>query len=358
MEIGLYIAELLGEQDEVSVPGLGTFMKVRVAGSFDKVSNLFYPPTYHLSLREGVSNNSGLIQYIRIKKSLSNSSVEESIKKFTSGILELLNSSDPVEIRHLGILHKKNGRLSFIPAEDFGTRDDFYGLNPVSERTKGGSAPVQVKKKEIVPENIEEVGEEVGEEAEVYEEEVPKPRLIPILFISILAIVATLAALFYFDKGFNHFVKGFISAKEQSVKISEPIKDTIIATAILADTSAKPVDSLSPAKDIVLQKAKSADKVPETTVPKPDQTASVKEEVTFEIIVAAFSRKSDAETYIKTVEKKGIKAKVVENMPGKMLKISLGTFTDEESATKELNRIHKEINKDAWIARVKPLKNP
>ena len=51
-------------------------------------------------------------------------------------------------------------------------------------------------------------------------------------------------------------------------------------------------------------------------------------------------------------------AKIVENMPGKMLKISIGTFLDEESAEKELTRIHKKINKDAWIARVKPSKNP
>ncbi|MFA6946041.1 MAG: SPOR domain-containing protein [Pedobacter sp.] len=354
MEIGLYIAELLSEQDEVSVPGLGTFIKVRVAGSYDKLSNLFYPPAYHLSLREGESSHSGLSQYISTKKNLSNSSSEGLIKKFTSNILELLNSSDSVEIRHLGIIHKKNGRLSFIPAEDFVTKDDFYGLKAISERKKGDSIPVQVKSKEIVPENIEEV----EEEEEAYAEEVPKPRLIPVLIISILAIIATLAALFYFDKGFNHFVKSFISAKEQSVKISEPIKDTITASAALTDTSASPVNSLSPAKDTIVQKTKSTEKTLETTLPKPEQTASVKEEITFEIIVAAFSRKSDAETYIKEVEKKGIKAKVVENMPGKMLKISLGTFTDEESATKELNRIHKEINKDAWIARVKPLKNP
>ncbi|MDO8993783.1 MAG: SPOR domain-containing protein, partial [Daejeonella sp.] len=70
------------------------------------------------------------------------------------------------------------------------------------------------------------------------------------------------------------------------------------------------------------------------------------------------SRKIDAETYIKQMNSKGIKAKIVENLPGKMLKISLGTFTEEEAATLELNRIQKEINKDAWIARVKPLKNP
>jgi hypothetical protein len=37
-----------------------------------------------------------------------------------------------------------------------------------------------------------------------------------------------------------------------------------------------------------------------------------------------------------------------------MMKISLGSFTEEESANTELKQIQKNINKDAWIARVKP----
>ena len=48
MEIGLYIAELLSEQDEVSVTGLGTFTKERIAGKLDSQSNLFYPPPIKL----------------------------------------------------------------------------------------------------------------------------------------------------------------------------------------------------------------------------------------------------------------------------------------------------------------------
>jgi len=55
---------------------------------------------------------------------------------------------------------------------------------------------------------------------------------------------------------------------------------------------------------------------------------------------------------------KGYKAKIVENLPGKIMKISLGSFTEEASANNELKQIQKDINKDAWIARVKPLKNP
>ena len=82
------------------------------------------------------------------------------------------------------------------------------------------------------------------------------------------------------------------------------------------------------------------------------------EVVNYEIIIAAFSIKSEAEVFIKQIGIKGIQAKIVENMPGKMLKISIGTFLDEESAKIDLTRIQKKINKDAWIARVKQPKNP
>lgn len=356
MEIGLYIAELLGEQDEVSVAGLGTFFKERVAGSFDKHSNLFYPPSYHLSFKKDVFSFSGLSEYISRKRNLSISSSEELIKKFTETILNVLNGSDAVEINHLGSLYKINDQLTFKPSDSFGIADKFYGLKPIPEHN---ITVVSLPKKDLEAEPAESKFQVESEEPEQeLFEEAPKARLIPILVISILAIIASLLALFYFDKSFNHFVKDILSPKVKPAAVIEPIIDTTAASVASTDSISDPLDSIRTKKEEIQEEtnanldSKPVDPSLEEKVP------AAKQDISYEIIVAAFSRKIDAETYIKEMNSKGIKAKIVENLPGKMLKISLGTFTEEEAATLELNRIQKEINKDAWIARVKPLKNP
>jgi cell division septation protein DedD len=357
MEIGLYIAELLGEQDEVSVAGLGTFFKERVAGRFDKNSNLFYPPSYHLSFKKDIFSFSGLSEYISLKRSLSISSSEELIKKFTETIFEVLNVSNAVEINHLGSLYKIDEQLAFKPSDSFGIADKFFGLKPIPElQTAIASQPekeITTKIPETKSENErDEIEEEINDEA-------PKARLVPILVISILAIIASLLALFYFDSSFNHFVKGILSSKIKQEAVNQPIIDTSTAAAsVVADSIAEPVDSSETKNTVMKEDPKPAVITKPVAATLEDKVPLLDKDISYEIIVAAFARKVDAETYIKDMSSRGFKAKIVENLPGKMMKISLGTFTEEEPATIELKRIQKEINKDAWIARVKPLKNP
>jgi len=357
MEIGLYIAELLAEQDEVSVAGLGTFFKERVAGSFDKHNSLFYPPSYHLSFKKDVFSFSGLSEYISLKRSLSISSSEELIKKFTDSINDILNSSDAVEINHLGSLYKKNDNLAFKSSDSFGIADKFYGLKPISELKSAIVSPLIIEeiKVEVPDYKVEE--ETTDTEEEIYYQ-APKAQLLPILVISILAIIASLLALFYFDKSFNHFIKDILSSKVKPAALIEPIKDSNKTASIVLDSNkVEPIDSTGMKKVAIQEDSKPANAAKPVAASLEEKIPALKQEMSYEIIVAAFSRKIDAETYIKEMSSKGFNAKIVENMPGKMMKISLGTFSEEEPATIELNRIQKEINKDAWIARVKPLKN-
>ncbi|MDP3470176.1 MAG: SPOR domain-containing protein [Daejeonella sp.] len=356
MEIGLYIAELLGEQDEVSVAGLGTFFKERVAGTYDKQSNLFYPPSYHLSFKEDVFNFSGLSEYISLKRSLSISSSEELIKKFTETILDVLNGSDAVEINHLGSLYKRNNHLTFKPSDSFGIADKFYGLKPIPELNVAAGPLIEQKDIQTEVHENKYKPENPESEEEVFEQ-APKARLVPILMISFIAIIASLLALFYFDKSFNHFVKDIIYPKAKPAALPETMTDSGAASVVL-DSIVEPLDSSGTIKTEIQEESKTNIEAQATVASLEEKIPAANQDISYEIIVAAFSRKIDAETYIKEMDSRGIKAKIVENLPGKMLKISLGTFSEEEPATIELNRIQKEINKDAWIARVKPLKNP
>lgn len=356
MEIGLYIAELLSEQDEVSVTGLGTFTKERIAGKFDIQSNLFNPPSYHLSFKENSISSSLLSEYISLKRNLSTSSSEELIKKFTENTRDILNSSDAVEINHLGSLHKENNLLAFKQSEGLKINGKFYGLKPIPEH----QIEIILSPNEEILTEFPDYHSQV-EENELEEDidvDSPKSRLLPVLIICILVISATLFALFYFNQNFNLFVRNIISPEASTSTPIEPIKNSITVASDSINTEAGITDSNALTNEKTLESSqKEVKSKPAAGLPDEKVNAS-NEDITYEIIVAAFARKKDAENFIIEMNAKGYKAKIVENLPGKIMKISLGSFTEEASANNELKQIQKDINKDAWIARVKPLKNP
>ena len=87
-------------------------------------------------------------------------------------------------------------------------------------------------------------------------------------------------------------------------------------------------------------------------IAKPDSAKSGT--ITYEIIVASFSLKSEAETYVNQWVNKGVKVHIVERpLRTFKYKISAGTFTDQAAAQKELQLVQKNINKEAWIDQIK-----
>lgn len=361
MELGQYIADLLRGQDEVSVTGLGTFTKIRVAGFFDQNSNVFYPPFYKISFKEGENEDKSLIEYIANKENLNQTSAQEEIKSFASYILNSLQSENSIEIKDLGQFHNKDGILSFEPIDYLESNINAFKLGPVKElNINESSSTLKQKEQETTSEiDVLDASSDVIQETDTTEaleeesQETPKTRSWVKIFISFIIFLGTLMALFYLNPDFNSFVKnksaGLFNQADSTIEESEVLVDS---TKINADSLNLAVDSASIIADSLRQTQDSSITADSDTL----STSLSDNYPTFEIISAAFTQKSEAETYMKNLSRKGIQSKIVENMPGKMLKISLGTFLDEESAKIELRRIHKEINKEAWIARVKPSK--
>lgn len=361
MEIGQYIVDLLRGQDEVSVTGLGTFTKIRVAGFFDQNSNVFYPPFYKISFKEGENEDTSLIEYLAIKENLNHTSAQEEIKSFATDILNSLQSENSIEIKDLGQFHKKDGILTFEPIDYLESNINALKLSPVKElSTNELSSTLNQKEQETTSKtDVEEASSEDIQETDTTEaleeefQETPKTRSWVKIFIGFIIFLTTLIALFYLNIDFNSFVKN------KSAGLFNQADSTIEEREIYIDSTKINADSLNLAVDSASIIADSIRQIQDSSITAGIDTLSSSlsnNYPTFEIISAAFTKKSEAEAYMKNLSRKGIQSKVVENMPGKMLKISLGTFLDEESAKIELRRIHKEINKEAWIARVKPSK--
>ena len=109
MDIAQYIADLLKENKEVSVPGIGSFYIKRQPASFDKESSTFFPPKKELVFKTEESDPSLLINRIAEIKSISKPSAEYFAENFGSEIKNQLETEGKAEIYPLGILEQLSG---------------------------------------------------------------------------------------------------------------------------------------------------------------------------------------------------------------------------------------------------------
>lgn len=348
MDIGFYIADLLRNQDEVSLPGLGTFTKIRMAGSYDKASNCFMPPSYQVSFTNTENNYHSLTEYISSKKNLSESSSEYFVKKFTSALYELLQTSGIAEIKPLGIIRQKDKNLTFEASTNFEFSGNFYGLKPVKDIAVAipntyipvPAPPVEEVQKPVITEEELQL-----EESEIEEEELNNNGVKIRIIAGIILLIASAVLLYLFYPPLKTMFNGNKAAANINKAAANAPSENKSVPAV--SDSALAVQ----AKDSALKEVTAESLVVRSPLEAPVNTA-----ISYEIIGAAFARKTEADEYIKQLAAKGLTGKIVDNLPGKRIKISLGTFTDEQSAQAELIKVQKEINKDAWIARIKPTK--
>lgn len=81
-------------------------------------------------------------------------------------------------------------------------------------------------------------------------------------------------------------------------------------------------------------------------------------EISYEIIAASLLNQKEADNFLADMKRKGIPAKVAD-MPGRRVKISIGSFADEETAKKELEILKKTTKiPGIYIYKVRHTNNP
>ncbi len=362
MDIGSYIADLLSKQDEVSLPGLGTFSKAKVSGSYDRINNSFTPPSYRITFSKEVSDSTLLNEYISAKKNLSASSAEYFVKRFISGLMEVLKTSGIAAIAPLGTIRQKDEVLFFEASEDFHVPGKYYGLKPLPDLVPASQAatPTPTVQDLITPpagqgNTIEDFITGQGEEEEVPEEEEVelndsrKNSTLWIIAGALLFVIIGSILLYLFNPVTKNLIDNMLPEFVQAPEAQpDSPKQTEITPAFTPDSLNATV--AAPEPDSALIDSAATTNL-EKTIPEP--VADVRK---IEIIGATFGKRSEADSYVKTMKARGFDAKIAEDMPGRLFKVSLGSFSDEETAQKELNKIVQEVEKTAWIAKYKPKK--
>lgn len=321
MDISRYLAELIRNREELVVPGLGTFFKQEIPARFDEETQQFLPPAEKIEFITDFQQDDVLLNYIAQHEKTSLESINEFVEQYVNNLNELLNSTESIRIDALGTFEQTKGGFLFVADQNL-ISNKYYGLKPQPELN---NTP-----REVLVEEIEQEESEV--ELEDNQTESHGKRNFLLILAMILCLIAILQVIY----------PDFISTTP------EPITNVVLADTLkqTQDTIA-PVDSLGNT---------------DTTLVKKDTTEinlKTSENVLgnrFEIIIAAFGRRAEADDFLKQLNKRGIEAYTLPNKSKEFIKVSVGGFEDEQAATNELKRIQSEISKSAWIYRVKPKK--
>ncbi|MFM6953981.1 MAG: SPOR domain-containing protein [Sphingobacteriaceae bacterium] len=338
MDISRYIAEYIKENPNLIVPGLGTFSKESVPARFDAPNNRFLPPSERIVFSSTFSDDVALQKFICKAENAKAKAVAQFIEQYVSNLIDLLATTEEIKIDALGTFKRTSTKLTFKADESLASNASYFGLKPQKEKS-GIQAPleditpiteeaptIEIPAEEPLAENLEEEAEEV----------VGSTKGKKIVLILLIVALSALA-------GLQIYCPSFLTNLWNSQAVApKPVLDTLstkadttlaIDTTFVSDSTALKTDSLAQA-------------IPTATVTAPS----------FEIIIAAFHKQSEADEFMKQLSSRQINAHILQTKKGGLLKISVGSFSDETTANTELQRIHKDLAKNAWIYRVKPLK--
>jgi nucleoid DNA-binding protein len=416
MEILQYIAELVQSQKEVGIAGLGTIYKKKSPGRYDSATQSFLPPSQTIDFKDEVSDTEELTSHLVARENISRAAAENAIKLFVGGIRQQLSEYGEANFHPLGTLKSAGDKLRIDVESSFQPGFEYFGLPKLEDRPAVPEVvkPEEVEREELdlevaepdQPEPIVEVEEVVApsepevpsaaavqdvvasnlmeeenpgrETAEPQLIEVPKPfiasstgnsvennrgipqdmpnyvpeqpaakpdRLLLKVALGLLALIIIGVAGYLLYPAMNDSGKadGVVAIDSNKVR-ADNLKRMETSRAI-QDSMAK-VDSV---KTIAPGTDSSATAAPATATPLAD-TAT-----TYEIIGASVLNQKEADWFITQMKRHGIKAKVVRNMAGKRLKMSIATVKDEEAAKMERDRLEKKLKiKGIYIYRNKP----
>lgn len=342
MNLADYLSELLGQQDEVSVPGLGYFVRERVSGSFNEKENKFYPPYHKVKFIAQYKDDDTFAQYVADKKNISLASSKYFAEKFISKLREEAAKGKYL-FADLGLFQTDSDQqLIFKPHDKIAADPDFYGFAAIDitrlTKPSGGNIKSVYTEPVIAP-VVTPPPVQLVEQQQYFEEETERKKKTNIWLV-ILIILAVLAlAIFGIYK---FYPSAFDKINETYHKITGKKEDTVVPVyrhEIKADT----IKKIVPVKDSLAQPLSST--APAATANTPPGE--------WKLIAYKNRQKKLAMDEVKLLQSKDVHAEIVPRgeILGPIYRVSVGTFSTESDAEAEKNVLVKagKISPDSEI---------
>ncbi|MGV3508186.1 MAG: SPOR domain-containing protein, partial [Sphingobacteriaceae bacterium] len=268
---------------------------------------------------------------------ISESSAQYFVERFTENVKKGLDKNRSATIAPLGTLHNSENGYSF-QSESISS-SDFFGLKPVKEpelikqAPLANAVPAKSERKEII---AEETTSSSSNSKGIW------------ITLFVILTVAAIGAIVYFS--YPQYFKNlkFSTEKKPNNKAAKPVAVPVIKDSVsFADSLVSELEKQGMNAEV--EKAPDSITISSNTTTPDSLKVAPKPAKVYEIIVASFGLKREAETSVKALRRKGIDAKVVEDTKKPKFKVSIGTFTVKTTADKERKRIQQELTKDAWI---------
>ena len=350
MNLADYLGNLLEETTEVSVPGLGYFVREHISAAYSEAEGRFYPPAHRVKFIADQKSDDLLTEYIARQKNISLASSKYFAEKFVNKLYDDVAGGRQL-FSNLGAFQLINNQLVFEPNKELPNDPDFYGL-PAAEIVK---LPVKDEITPVTPTTprpsvATSVPETIAQiPATAYPAERPKLKKSSAVGVILLAaLLVLIVAAFAIYKLNPAFVNTLFSGPVRPVthkKLLPPPPE------VRRDTVRVTTAGIPPGADTSLQNAA-------LSTVKPD-TVPVTH---YEVIVARFPKKQvkQAAAALKQFQSKGVDAKIAQNTVGLLIKITAGTFDKQESADSLMSLLIKEKkikkSKQTYILQVNPKK--
>jgi cell division protein FtsN len=346
MDVGYFISELLGQHGDVSVPGLGRFAHTRVNGYYNDSEEKFYPPSYNIQFDPQVVDDDTLPQYIAHNKNISLASSKYFTEKYVANLKQQATTSE-VPVSNLGWFYTKDFKLLFRSNNALNTDPEFFGYPAVKMHKLDKESPVSNRHSYLTA--ISNSDQQLEEEIEEFEtNQVDEAYFIELTnkrrrktFIVFIGLAALLTGLFYYL--YNKYDRSVFSLEEPTARpktdsIAKPKNVAVVqdsANTTTGDTiKIVKLDSgkkeLAPLKDTVATKKVNA-------VPP-----AVKDTIAgphYEILGGSFGNVTEANTAIHNYKKMGFEAHILENVPGRKRKVTLGSYATRAEAVAAQQKI-------------------
>jgi hypothetical protein len=313
MNIADYLSELLGEHDEVSLPGLGYFVRTRVNAYYDDKEAKFYPPYHQVKFVPEPKDDDTFARYIAEKKNISLASSKYFAEKFVSKLKEEATTGKYL-FADLGIFYTDQDQLVFKPNDKIASDPAFCGYPPVAV-TKLGQPFSREHAKPVFDRPVSTPAVSAPQAQtippeEYYEEEPETTRPVNVWPITLLALTIIALALF----GVYQFAPSAFDKISLAYHRIIGKKEDTTAQANAQATNAANAKQAMPVKDTA---AKTNVQIIDTTKLQH-----------FEVIAHHFAKwqKAKAEAQVERYKSMGLDAKISTDVPGPFLKISVGTY--------------------------------
>ena len=352
MNLADYLSELLGQHDEVSVPGLGYFVRERVNAFYNIKEAKFYPPYHKVKfVPQPKDEDDTFTQYVADKKNISLASSKYFAEKFITKLKEDATTGKFL-FADLGLFYTEHGQLTFKPNDKIPDDPAFYGY-PMLNTYKLGQpifpeTPKPVFAAMPAPTNatttaVDEAQLRTIPRQPYYEEETERKKGVSVWLIVLIAVVVAIALAVF--GVYKFYPSTFDKVKDTFNKITNrtAVVPGVIKHTAKADTATKKTDSAKNAADTAITMVTTVD------------TAN---EPHFEIIASESRNRSQAETTVKVFKDKGLKAKILTlgEVPGPLVKVSVGTFHTMDEAQSKMNELINQgkIIPNSYAIEIKP----